>query len=114
MRRLFEGPMLLSCRQIAALRVSDFTDDSGENYVPHVVAGNRVIPLDRDFVMLLDRYLFRHGRCGTPFLDWRPDIPPYVFQSTKRYCEDRPLSRSSVYKIVSSLRPAAADDPPGP
>lgn len=102
---LSQPPFSLSIRSITKLLVTDFTPDDGASYHPELVLGTYRIPLPRDFVTNLDRYLFQHGQCGAPFLDWRPDIPPYVFQSAKSYTQDQPLSRGSVGEIVASMRP---------
>lgn len=101
---LSQPPSKLSHRMISQLRVVDFTPDNGATWIKTFHTGTKYVPISNEILTLMKGYVFRHFKRGAPFLEWRPDIPPYLFQSARKYREDQPLSRTAVRDIIVAVR----------
>jgi hypothetical protein len=93
------GALRLSFRTISTLKVTDLTEDNGDTWAPILCGGRQNVSLSKALIQGLNVYIFRHGRKGSPFHDWRPDIGPYVFQGYG-YKAMYPLHYLTVRKIV--------------
>ena len=81
MALLADPPISLSFHNIASLRITDLTVDGGKTWRDNLFTGSEQVSIPRPVVEESRVYLFRHGRKGEPFRDWRPDIGQYCFQS---------------------------------
>lgn len=78
---LADPPMSLSFHNIASLRITDLTVDGGKTWRNSLFTGRESVAIPRPIIEALRVYLFRHGRKGEPFRDWRPDIGQYCFRT---------------------------------
>jgi integrase len=107
--QLSQPPFGLSLHAIANLRVTDFTEDRGATWLPHLATGRGggQVEMTPAVVDVVRAYLFRHGRKGEPFRDWRPDIGPYVFQARGHHA----LGHMSAMTVRSHIMAATRINP---